>query len=303
MLGLRLALRLLRVALTLVALIWIASFFVHHKEDLATALGTVDPWTVCAALSCVLVGLLPGAIAWQQLLQRQIATVSVARGVGVYLWSAIGKYTPGGVLAFEMQRQAFASEQAGIGLLLRIFVGTALAACLAALLVGVYAVVVIFGGGIWAVAGCCVVLLGLIFTAKLRAWPFCPTLLGQVGLPPPRPFVMTVAWMLVAWTVTGTHLAVLGLPTGAQPTFLISAYALSAIAGILFAILPGALGIRDGVLLAILVSHLDPPDAMVLALLSRALVIAGDLIGAGMSAIALKWPSQPTDLKGAFHES
>ncbi|MEM5583641.1 hypothetical protein WNZ15_14345 [Roseibium sp. AS2] len=289
MLNARLALTVVRSALTLVALVWIAAFFNQHREKLVLALTEIDPGALGSAMLWVLVGLLPGALAWQRLLARELPGVPAARGVLVYLRSGIGKYTPGGVLAFAIQHRLLRAENAGSILLLRVFVGTALAACLAAALIGLPAVSALFGINVWVlgVPAVLATVAGLGLACRMRRWPVVPRSLERIGVPAPVPFAATVAIMAGAWTLTGLHLAALGLHTGAGAVFLVSAYSFSAIAGIVFAVLPGAVGIRDGALLAILSLQLAPADALMLALLSRALIIAGDVIGTGAAALAL----------------
>lgn len=282
-------LTIVRSALTIAALIWIGDFFLRHRIELVGAIASLDMRVVGGAMVFVLIGLVPGALAWQWLLSRDLPTVPTARGILVYLRSGIGKYTPGGVLAFAIQHRLLESEGAGVALLVRVFAGTALAACLAASLVGLPAAAPLIGSGLsyWIVLVFFCVIGAMILTCRAGRWPVFPDALDRIGVPPPLPFVTTTALMAGAWVVTGTHLAMLGVATEAGAVFLISAYAFSAIAGIVFAVLPGAFGVRDGVLLLILTTRLDPGDAMALALLSRAMIVAGDVIGAVVAALAL----------------
>jgi glycosyltransferase 2 family protein len=114
-----------------------------------------------------------------------------------------------------------------------------------------------------------------------------------MGLPPARPFLKATLMLGAATGLTGLHLAILGAHTGGDILFLVSAYALSTIFGLVFAVLPGAVGVRDGALLLILATRLPPAEAAALALLSRSLIVAGDVIGAALSALALRLP-RPT---------
>ena len=280
-----------RIALTVAATVWIVHFFLRHRQELEQAAAEMDGAVVVLAMVCVLTGLVPGAWAWHRLLAREVPTVSASRGILVYLRSGIGKYTPGGLLAFAIQHRLLEREGAGPGLLLRVFIGTALAACLAAALIGVPAAVGVVGEWAWwlIIHGCDVGAAALGWAWQRGSWPLCAGLLARIGVPAPGPFIATTAIMAAAWATTGTHLAVLGIATDASPLFLISAYAFSAIAGIVFAVLPGAFGVRDGVLLYILSVQLAPAEALVLALVSRALIVAGDAIGTAAAALALGW--------------
>lgn len=279
----------LRLALTLAASVWIAMFFIGHRAEIADAAARFDASVVGVAMTCVLVGLVPGALAWARLLARELPGLPTTHAVLVYLRSGIGKYTPGGVLAFAIQHRLLEAQNARIVLLVRVFAGTALAACLAAALVGLPAAVALIGAErlVWIGAGG---LVGIGIGVALRwpdRWPVFADALAHIGVPPPLPFATTTFLMAGAWILTGTHLAVLGADSGAGAAFLISAYACSAIVGIVFAVLPGALGIRDGVLLFVLASRLDPADAIIFALASRVLIVAGDVIGTAAAALLL----------------
>ncbi|WP_372424456.1 hypothetical protein [Salinarimonas chemoclinalis] len=310
--GLHTLLHVVRWVLTIAAFAWIATFFAEHHVDIADAIAGFEAGTVALAMGCVLVGLVPGAFAWQRLLARDLPGVTARRGILVYLRSGIGKYTPGGVLAFAIQHRLLRGERAGMVLLVRVFVGTALAACLAAALVGLPAIAAMVEGvpDAWTAAAALAAFAGLGLACALGRWPILPDTLARIGVPPPVAFTAATAIMALAWTISGTHLAVLGAASDAGAVFLVSAYAFSAIAGIVFAVLPGAFGVRDGVLLAILAARLDPADALALALLSRAMVVAGDVIGTGAAAMLLgragpaPEPTSPVpEPKGAFHDA
>ncbi len=288
-------LTLVRAGLTLIAFVWIATYFIEHRTAIYSAAARYNIETILAALGVVLLGLLPGAWAWQRLLVLRLPSVSAIRGSLIYLRSGIGKYTPGGALAFAIQHRLLQKEGSRPLMLLQVFVGAALAACLAAALLGLPAVHALFGVDVVFWGGLGVTLaVGLVLAhaCRLGHWFILPVLCARIGMPPPGPFVQIVLLMLGAWTLTGLHLVILGVGTEADPVFLISAYAFSAIAGIVFAVLPGAFGVRDGALLIILAARLEPADAMMIALLSRTLVVVGDVIGAGLATLAMR-PASP----------
>ncbi|MGJ3262826.1 MAG: hypothetical protein ACFE0R_06290 [Salinarimonas sp.] len=303
--ALRTALFVVRAALTVAALVWIATFIVAHRADLADALADLEPGVVAAAMACVLIGLVPGALAWQRLLARELPGLSTARGILVYLRSGIGKYTPGGVLAFAIQHRLLQPEGAGMVQLVRVFVGTALAACLGAGLVGLPAIAALIEAVpvAWTAAVALLAIGALALACGIGRWPVFPRTLARIGGQPPVLCTSVAAVMAAARRLTGTHLAVLGTGTDAGPVFLVSAYAFSAIAGIVFAVLPGAFGVRDGVLLVILAARLDPAEAMALALVSRAMIVAGDVVGTGVAALLLARASPAPEPKGAFHDA
>jgi len=292
-----------RYALTAAAMVWIGSYFVRYQTELLSAVTALDMRIVGGAAICVLIGLVPGAFAWQQVLARDLPTLTIPQGVLVYLRSAIGKYTPGGILAFAIQYRLLKSEGAEVVLLLRVFASTAIAACLAAALIAIPAMTILIGLGshYWTGITILFIVAALLLSCRSKHWPWLsPQTCDRMGFPPPALFAKTIVLMIGAWIVTGSHLAVLGIHTGVESAFFISAYAFSAIAGIVFAVLPGAFGIRDGALLMILILRLDPVDAVMLALLSRTLIMVGDVIGTVISATVLSW-GDPTTRIGRRH--
>ena len=297
------ALTLLRTGLTLLAIAWITSYFFEHRTEILQATSKFDAGILLAAMGVVLVGLLPGAWAWQRVLTLTLPEVTSPRGILVYLCSSIGKYTPGGALAFAIQHRFLRDDGARPMLLLQVFVGTAMAACLAAALLGLPAIFAFVGiemNLLWMSAGLGLAALILALVSAMNRWPLFPVTIARIGIPAPAPFIQTVLLMIGAWALTGTHLVVLGTGLDASALFLISAYAFSAIAGIVFAILPGAFGVRDGVLLMILAARLDPADAIILSLLSRVLIITGDVIGSALARLALHWSHPKPQIERTF---
>ncbi|MEL6683464.1 MAG: hypothetical protein AAFQ09_12620 [Pseudomonadota bacterium] len=292
---------LLRTGLTIAALVWIASYFVSNRTAIFEGLSAFRTETIAAAMAIVLIGLVPGAWAWQQLLARKIPVVGTARGIRVYLRSSMGKYTPGGALAFAIQHRHLSEQGVSLGDIVRVFVGTALAACLAAGLLGLPAMFALLGiapNALW--IGCATIVAVTTVSALLwyGRWPLVEPLLSQFGIPDPRTFFVTTTIMTIAWSVTAIHLAILGANTDASFAFLISAYALSAIVGIVFAILPGAFGVRDGALVIILATTVPMQDALVLALLSRSMIVAGDVLGTLIGAVLMQKIQLPPRKKG-----
>ncbi|OJF10721.1 hypothetical protein [Couchioplanes caeruleus] len=281
----------LRWALNIVALICIGMYFFEYRTAIRQAAAEFETQTILAAMATIVIGLLPGAWAWQRLCARRLPGVTPLQGILVYLRSAVGKYTPGGVLTFVVQQRLLGRHGSSPAMLVQIFVGAALAGCLSAGLLGLPAAFALAEDGSdkrWIVAGCLLVGLVLILGYRARRRPIVLKLWTRAGLPPPLPFAQATLLLAGAAGLTGVHLAVLGGDTGGGAVFLISAYALSTIFGLAFAVLPGAVGVRDGALLFILATQLAPADAAMLALLSRALIVAGDVIGASLSALVLR---------------
>ncbi|WP_412740520.1 hypothetical protein [Krasilnikovia sp. MM14-A1259] len=275
----------------MVALVCIGLYFLEHRAAIRQAAAEVDAQTILAAMAAIIIGLLPGAWAWQRLCARRLHGVTTLHGILVYLRSAVGKYTPGGVLTFVVQQRLLGRHGSSPAMLVQTFVGAALAGCLSAGMLGLPAAFALAEDGTderWILAGSLLLLLVLVFALRARRWPIVTKIWTNVGMPPPLPFAQATVLLAGASGLTGVHLAVLGRHTGGGALFLVSAYALSTIFGLVFAVLPGAVGVRDGALLFILATRLAPADAAMLALLSRALIVAGDVIGAALSALALR---------------
>lgn len=285
---LKVLLMVVRWALNIAALVCIGLYFFEHRAVISQAAAAFETPAILAAMTTILVGLLPGAWAWQRLCARRLPGVTTLHGILVYLRSAIGKYTPGGILTFVIQQRLLSGQGSRPAMLIQTFMATALAACLSAGLLGLPAALAV--GESWidkrwivAVALLAVLLLALGYRARHR--PVLARLWTKMELPPSRALAQATLLLAGATALTGMHLAVLGAHTGSGTLFLVSAYALSTIFGLVFAVLPGAVGVRDGALLLILATRLEPADAATLALLSRALIVAGDVIGAALSAL------------------
>ncbi|MDJ0820557.1 MAG: lysylphosphatidylglycerol synthase domain-containing protein [Paracoccaceae bacterium] len=280
----------LRAGLTVMALVWLTRFVLQNWGELVAAASRLDPTYLALAAVGAILGLVPGAWAWHRLLARDLPELEPTRGILVYLRSGIGKYTPGGALAFAIQHRALNDDRATPLRLIAVFVGTALAACLAAALLGLPAAAALLALPVWTttLAIALPTLALLLWSSTWTTWPAFSKMLARLGLPAPRDFTITTLIMTCAWALTGLHLAALGLPFDASPFFLVSAFALSAIVGIVFAVLPGALGVRDGALALILSAQLAPADALTLALLSRALIVGADVFGTTAAALLLR---------------
>ena len=290
----------LRLGLTLASIFWIGIFFHENRDGIAASFDRLDFASILFALIIVLAGLVPGAWAWARMVTEKIPSVDTYTGILTYLRSGVGKYTPGGALAFVIQHKILKSKGVTVIGLVCIFAGNALAACVAASLLAAPLLLIASGASnpLWWSLGLGVAVhLILWVLSRKDTWPIADGVLRRIGLPSPKLFLETSAIMLCAWILTGTHLIPLSHAMGADPILLISAYAFSAIAGVLFAILPGAFGLRDGALLAVLSLQLPAPDAIAIAVLSRTLIVFGDIAGSVVAAWALRF-SPASDLKG-----
>jgi uncharacterized membrane protein YbhN (UPF0104 family) len=95
-----------------------------------------------------------------------------------------------------------------------------------------------------------------------------------------------LGWALAGWVAYGVHFFFIA-PQGGL-VFAIGAFALSWCLGIMTFVVPAGAGVREVVMVAVLAPVLDGGAAIAVALCSRIVIIAGDLICAGMAGIATR---------------
>jgi uncharacterized membrane protein YbhN (UPF0104 family) len=101
-----------------------------------------------------------------------------------------------------------------------------------------------------------------------------------------RGMLTALAWALAGWAAYGVHLYFIA-PQGGL-LFAVGAFALSWSLGIMTFIIPAGAGVREVAMVAVLAPVLDSGSAIAVALSSRIVIIAGDLICAGMAGIAAR---------------
>ncbi len=281
--------KLFRILMTFISLIWILNFFIINWENFIISMNNYSINDIVYAISFIFVGLVPGAWAWYKLISCEITNLPLFRGLLIYIKSGVGKYTPGGILSFSIQHHLLENEHVTLILLLRVFFGLAISSCFAATLVGLYSIVFIFNYPVELIYIGSILLIGILYLlSKANSWPFFHAQLEKIGIPSPSLFVEVTFIMCLAWGITGLHLIALNNEIYINGVLLISAYALSSIVGIIFAALPGALGVKDGTLLILLNNFMDPSNAMALVILSRMLIVIGDVFSALISTIIMK---------------
>ncbi|MGQ0703791.1 MAG: lysylphosphatidylglycerol synthase domain-containing protein [Gemmatimonadales bacterium] len=252
-----------------------------------------NPLWIGLSLGLVLATYALQAESWRRMLAGWGPRLRYLVAARVWVLSSMGKYLPGKVwaiagMAVMAQRRgvAPATATASAVLLQVVSIGTG------ALLVGATGVAVLETHR----PGARVALL-LILAASLAVLVFAMTpgvvrvILKRFGISPeqrvtPRPAALGfgLAANLAAWG--GYGLALWSLARGVVPSAnlpvpdAIGAFAGSYIAGFLFLLAPGGLGVREGVMLWMLEDRIGPANALALAALSRIGLTVADILAA-----------------------
>ncbi|SEM80732.1 hypothetical protein SAMN05660976_06107 [Nonomuraea pusilla] len=101
-----------------------------------------------------------------------------------------------------------------------------------------------------------------------------------------RGMLTALAWALAGWLCYGLHLYAVA-PQGGV-VFAVGAFALSWCLGIMTFLVPAGAGVREVAMVAVLAPVLDSGSAIAVALCSRIVIVAGDLLCAGLAGIATR---------------
>lgn len=271
---------------------------VVQREAVGEALQRASWPLVLVALALSFVGVLLAAMSWRSVSAGFGAPLGVRDAAVVYLVGQVGKYIPGGV--WNLAASAELGHDRGVAR--RRIVGTLLLAALLSAVVGGLLTMLTMPG----VPGTPLAGRGwLAWLAPLALLAVLPPVLDkvlsvmlQVSRQEPvrdridlRTTAAACAWSLLSWLAFGLLVWVLAVAVGAEPgmTLLrlsVGGYAAAWIVGSALFFLPAGVGAREAVLGLALSPVLDPGGILVVVLLSRVLVTAGDLAGAGL-ALAL----------------
>lgn len=283
----------------LASLAFVASRLVADADDVAQALGRVEPGLVVVSLVAALAGLGLTALAWRTLLAGTGFPLPVTTAGQVFFLSQIGKYLPGSVWPYLAQARlgrdlgvpVAASAQTGVTfVLLHLLTG---------LVLGLPRVVL--GERLderFALAVVAVPFLLLLVHPAVVAWLVRRAARVLRVSVEPRSMRWTrlaaaVGWLLGAWLLYGVSLAAVVAPFDAvQPAgfgLLLSSYALAWSVGFLGAALvvvaaPAGLGFREVALYATLAGVVSPAAAAVVVLASRVVMTVADALWALLAA-------------------
>ncbi|WP_322409599.1 YbhN family protein [Microbacterium invictum] len=287
-------LKILRWVLVVAVIGFAIWYFATIWNDVAPIIGQMNPWALAASFLILLFGMVLNVIAWVTLLHGLGHRVPFIRSAQIMLVGQLGKYVPGSAWAYVLQMEL--GRQYGVARA-RVLVAS------------------LYAAGVGVVAS---LILGAVVLPHLSEgypqllWLF---LLLPVGLACLHPAVMTflanlvlrlfrrpplekrvrmtttvgaLGWSVGSYVLYGLHLWLLmpeELPFS-EIILLAAALGLGFTASLFAFILPSGAGVREAVIIAITGSVLTVAEASAVALVSRAMFTAGDLLTAGVAALA-----------------
>jgi uncharacterized membrane protein YbhN (UPF0104 family) len=278
--------RILFVLLTL-GCAWLG--FRGRWDEIADAIADTSAVGLAASLLLTMVGLGLTALLWRRLLARLGSPVPERPASAIFLVGQLGKYIPGSIWSFAAQAQLGRRHQvparrsvAASGLFLLLHTATGVVVGTAAAVVGVLDV----SGPRWLWA------LGLVAGVVLLLPPVVRRI-GAFAAGEPvefdaRDLGQAAGLMAGVWLAYGVGVLALLGPSRADASDLavvVSAFALSHVAGVLLVIAPAGLGAREGVLIALLRPVVGLDAAIATALLARVVHAAADFSMAGLAAL------------------
>lgn len=279
--------RLVRVAFLLVALGFGAWAVASRWEEVSAGFAGLRPATVAASLGGVVAALLAAMLTWRTLLADLGSPLPVRAAARVFFVGQLGKYVPGAVwpvlAQMEMGRELGVPRPrsaAAFFLMMPVQLATGL--------------LVAFGTLGWDRFGWLLllvpVLLVLLEPRVINA--VVGHGLRRLGRPPleraltRRGMLTALGWALAGWACYGLHLYAVA-PQGG-PVFAVGAFALSWCLGIMTFVVPAGAGVREVAMVAALAPVMESGPAIAVALCSRVVIIAGDLICAGLAGITAR---------------
>ncbi|MDP9417635.1 MAG: flippase-like domain-containing protein [Actinomycetota bacterium] len=270
---------------------------VRQRHEIAAAVTQLDPAPLAVATALVVAGLVANMLSWRATLAGFGSPLPMGPAARVYLLAQLGKYLPGSI--WPVLVQAELGRDHGVPR------SRSALAALAAFVIGIDVGVVLTA-----------VTLALSAADTLRAywWLLLAVPLGSAVLAPPvlnrllgiglrlarrpgnperlAPAALAPAawWSLVTWLCFGTStwLIARGIAPGADRLWLLAVggYTVAWIAGFLFVLAPAGAGAREAALVLVLATAMPHSDAFAVAVVSRVLMLAGDLVAAGIALAA-----------------
>ncbi|MGW7483381.1 lysylphosphatidylglycerol synthase transmembrane domain-containing protein [Nonomuraea muscovyensis] len=279
--------RLLRVGFLLVALGFGAWAVASQWDGVVAGFARLNPALLAGSLVAVVAALLGAMLTWRTLLADLGSPLEFRPATKVFFVGQLGKYIPGTVwpvlAQMEMGRDLGvpkARSAAAFFLMMPIQLATGLLVTLVTLGWDRY------GGLLLLVPVLLVLLEPKVINGVIG---FGLRKLGREPLEHPltrRGMLTALCWALAGWACYGLHLYFV-LPE-AGLVFAVGAFALSWCLGIMTFVVPAGAGVREAVMVAVLAPVLDSGAAIAVALCSRAVIIVGDLICAGLAGIAAR---------------
>lgn len=288
--------RLLRLAALAVVIGFVAVLVAQEWDGFVAGLARLAPAAIAGALAAIAVGLSCAMMSWRAVLVGLGSRLPVAAAARVYFLGQLGKYVPGSVWTVLAQAElsgeyGVSRPRAGLASLVQMLIGLVVGACLAAVTLATSSpdaftqywwVLLVAAAGVVALVPAVLQRLVAIALRLLRR-PADGSVQG-------RAIVISALWCVGMWLAFGAHLWLLAGSLGASGSrlFLVmtGAYALAWVVGFVIIFLPAGAGAREGVLVLALAPVLARQDALVLALVSRALMLLGDGVSAGVAVLA-----------------
>lgn len=262
-----------------------------------------SPVALAAAVALVVVGLLVTSVAWLRLLAGYGHRLPPGEGRAVFFVGQLGKYIPGSVWSMG----AHAELARGFDVPMRATVGTSLMF----LWLNLATSGVIAGScalsGAWQPAAPDWVVASVLAGCVVALAPPAVGRVGRLVAGPGRPLRLSwremgalVALMAVTWTsYAGALLALAPDPSPAQFPVAVGAFTTAYAVGVLVVVAPAGVGAREVTLIALLAPVTGVTTATALALLTRALHVAGDLVLALGSWVAVRATRRRLAVSGA----
>ncbi len=288
----RTATRVLRVLFLGATLAGVSVALYRLGPDVTAALSSVAWGPLGLAVLLALGYQVTGLLAWRTTLHELGSPVPLPSAANIYLVSQLGKYVPGSVWAgVAMLRlgQDVGVPRSRMGYSYLLSLAFSLMTGLA---IGVPALIAYEGDYVPLAVGALAVL-GVVLL-----WPRLLNAILDLGLRLARRqrleqplrgagIARIVALYLLAWAFGGLHVWVLALAVGADPLGSlfpgIAAFTVASTIGVLVVLAPAGAGVRDVLLALILTPVTGAAAAAAVAVISRALLTALDLAGAGIA--------------------
>jgi hypothetical protein len=291
----RRARRLLGVAV-IVVVAGAAAYAIYRQRDaFSQALHDIGAGGLLLSLALGAVGVGLTFLSWREVLLGLDVDLPTGTAARVFFTSQLGKYLPGSVWPVLMQMEAGRSRGASRRTMLAANLVTIVLGCVVGLLL---ACVLLPLSDARALSRYWWLLLALPFLLALLHPRVMPWLFDRVAALlrrpaalrplPVRDTVRASLWFAASFTALGVHVAVLAWAVGGGggSTLLlgIGGMALAVSAGVLFIPAPAGAGVRDVILILVLSAVLTGGQALAVVVASRVLLIAADVLLAGLAA-------------------
>lgn len=270
-------------------------YLVTRWSEVWATLSSVPWYSALLSLVVVVLGILAGTAAWQQVVDDLGHPIGRVRGSQIYLVSQLGKYVPGAVWAYVLQMEL--GKKAGLARS-RMFVASLVqvgVAVVVSLVVGLLALPTLLSespGTVWLYA---ILPFGLIaLHPRVMTWGVNLVLRVARRAPLENPLrwstiLKTLGFTVVANVLFGSHLWLLATASGGPQADVllvcIGAISIGLTAGLFFFFLPSGAGVRDVLVAIALAPMVGVVEGAAFAVASRVMFTVADIGTAGAAAL------------------